>query len=473
VNTLHARLALGFSLLAAASVLALSLAANLFLESRFAAYVGERIAAEKDRAVQDLAAAWSAAGAWNHEQLGVLGMDLLEKGLVLRVADAAGAVVWDARTHNNGLCEQMIATMARRMDSRYLGWTGTYREDARPMTVAGPAGDATVGTVWIGYYGPFWFNDAELYFLSSLNQLVALVAAGVIAAAALAGWLLAGHMARPIREVTATAHRLRAGELEARSTARSGIREIGDLAASVNALGRELSEQEALRRRLTSDVSHELRTPLASLRGQLEAMMDGIWLADRQRLEDCHAEVGRLTRLVGQIEGLARAESATQLDLAEIGLVAFIDRLCSSQAAAFRERSVEFSWRADEGSFFADADKLCQILVNLLSNAARYTPAGGQVRLEAAFRAPAGPGGAGGRRELVVVVRDTGTGIPAADLPRIFERFYRVDPSRAAATGGAGIGLTIALALARLHSGTIEVDSREGAGSEFRLVLPA
>jgi signal transduction histidine kinase len=473
VNSLRARLALGFSLLAATAVLALSLAANLFLESRFAAFVGERIATEKDRAVQDLAAAWGAEGAWNHEQLGIIGMDLLENGLVLRVADASGTVVWDARTHNNGLCDQMLATMARRMDSRYQGWTGSYREDARPLTVSGGTGAASVGTVWIGYYGPFWFNEAELYFLSSLNQLVALVAAGVIAAAALAGWLLAGHMARPIREVTATANRLRAGELEARSAARSGIREIGALAASVNALGSELAGQEALRRRLTSDVSHELRTPLASLRGQLEAMIDGIWPADRRRLEDCHAEVGRLTRLVGQIEGLARAESATNLDLAEIGLGAFIERLCSSQAAAFRERAIDFSWQAGEGTFTGDGDRLSQILVNLLSNAARHTPPGGHVRLEAVFRIPGGPATASAGRELVVAVRDTGSGIPAADLPRIFERFYRVDASRSTASGGAGIGLTIALALARLHGGTIEVDSREGEGSEFRLVVPA
>ena len=463
MSSLRNRLMLSYAVLAAFSILVVSFSANLFMEARFRVYVQDRIASEKQQILKNLDDAWTASQTWNGDELSMIGMNALERGFIIRLADAGGTVLWDARTHNNGMCEQILANLARTMDSHYRGWNGGYQEETFSLQSAGVA----IATVWIGYYGPYWFNDSELYFLSSLNQIVALSALAALVLAAAFGWFMARGLARPIQQVTATAHQLRQGELKARSQLQSSVREIADLALSINSLGQSLADQEALRRRLTTDISHELRTPLSTLRAQLEAMIDGIWSADTSRLESCREEVLRLTRLVVQVEGLALAEAPdASLALADLERTVFLERLCLLQASDFQQRGITFVQETENCRFRADPDKLSQILVNLLSNAAKFSPRGSTVCLRSGLI----------RREnrdwLQISVQDQGPGIPPVDRPHIFERFYRVDASRSTAGGGAGIGLTIALSLARLHGGTIELDCQEVSGSIFRLLLP-
>lgn len=462
--SLRARLMLTYMVMAALSVMAVGLSANLFLESGFTDYVRNRIANEKRQIVVSLANSWQSRQDWNYDELSVLGMTVLEQGFIIRVYATDGGVIWDARTHNNGLCEQMLANLAKVMDRRYTGWTGTLQEDSYPINVGG----ATVGTVRIGNYGPFWLNDSEVFFLGSLNQIVAIVSIATLVFSGLFGWFMARRMALPIQRVTATATLLRQGRLETRADEGSHVREIADLALSINALGHSLAEQDALRQRLTSDVSHELRTPLSTLQGNLEAMIDGIWPADTQHLESCREEVLRLARLVRQIENLARAEAETaKLELSVIQLPAFVEQACLRQKADFRDRDISFHWESQPGEFHGDADKLAQVMVNLLSNAAKYTAQGGHVAVTARTTKEEG------RQWVEITVRDDGEGIPEKDLPHIFERFYRVDASRSTATGGTGIGLTIARSLVQLHGGRIVAESQPGIGSSFSIWLPA
>lgn len=463
-SSLRTRLMLTYMVMAAISVAAVGFSANLFLESRFTDYVRQRIDAEKQQVVVSLATSWQSRQGWNHDELSVLGMNVLEQGFIIRVNAPDGVVVWDARTHNNGLCEQMLANLAKAMDRRYSGWTGTIQEDSYPIRV----GDVAVGTVQIGNYGPYWFNDSEVFFLGSLNQIVAIVSVATLAVAALFGWFMARRMALPIQRVTATANLLRKGHLETRAVEGSPVREIADLAASINSLGHSLAEQDALRQRMTTDVSHELRTPLSTLQGNLEAMIDGIWPADTQHLESCREEVLRLTRLVKQIENLARAEAdSTALELTTLQLTTFIGQTCLRHKADFRDKDIEFRWASQAGEFIGDADKLAQVMVNLLSNAAKYTARGGHVSLEGRILKSAGS------QWVEITIRDDGEGIPEKDLPHIFERFYRVDASRSTATGGTGIGLTIARSIVQMHGGTIAAESVPGKGSTFTVRLPA
>jgi signal transduction histidine kinase len=389
-------------------------------------------------------------------------MDALADGFIVRVRDDNGRSVWDALVHDNGMCVQVLDHMARNMSARYPRLQGAYTEAVYPVT----AGSVDVGSVAIGYYGPFFINDQELAFITTLNRL--LIAAGAVSLilAAGIGLLMARRISLPVaRAVAATRHIAEGGGLEA-IPERTGIRELDAMAAAVNHLSRTLSEQEALRRRLSADMAHEIRTPLAALQSHVEALMDGVWKPEPARLVALHEEILRANRLVADMEKLARVEG----DLAGIArrptpLMPLLASITTSQEPRFREKGVELAFRPAgtiEITAEVDADRLTQAISNLLSNAREFTPPGG--RVEVGLDATA--------RVALITVADTGIGIESHHLPRIFERFYRVDPSRSRATGGAGIGLSIARAIVQAHGGAITVASEPGRGSRFVISIP-
>jgi len=215
---------------------------------------------------------------------------------------------------------------------------------------------------------------------------------------------------------------------------------------------------------MSADVAHEFRTPVATLQSHLEAMIDGIWKPDTQRLKSCHEEVLRIGRMVGDLEKLARYEGENLVlnkelfDIAEL-----IKIIVQNFESDFKAKGVELKFESIKQKILADRDKVSQIIVNLLSNALKYTPEGGTVGIELSVS----------DREVKIIVRDNGSGISAEDLPYIFERFYRADKSRNRSTGGSGIGLTIAKSLVEAHNGKIEVKSELGKGTEFIVSLPS
>jgi two-component system sensor histidine kinase BaeS len=455
--SLRTRLTLSYVLVALLCVLLVSALANGVLESEFRRYVRQGQEKAARRVAELVGGMLRGDGSWDTSGLESLGMNALEQGMIVKLSDRDGRVVWDATEHNNGLCEQMITHMARNMASRYPNWQGGYTEGLYPVRGAG----RDEGLVSIGYYGPFFLNDADLSFITALNRLLLWVTLAVLALAVGVGLLMARDISVPLARVVAATQRIAAGSLDVRITERTRVREIDGITSAVNELSRSLKEQEALRRRLTADVAHELRTPLAALQSHLEALIDGVWEPDARRLAGLHEETLRLNRLVRDLESLARQEGeALALDRRETDLVALVRGIVSNHEPQFRAKGVGIAFHAGAGSVVAsvDSDKMSQAVINLLSNALEFTPSGGSV--EASVDA----------REIRI--SDTGIGIGPEHLPRIFERLYRVDPSRSRSTGGAGIGLAIAKAIVEAHGWTIRAESRLGAGSTFTIRLP-
>lgn len=222
---------------------------------------------------------------------------------------------------------------------------------------------------------------------------------------------------------------------------------------------------ERLRREMVSDVAHELRAPLTNLRGELESIQDGVRPLDAARVDSLHADVLALAALVDDLQELAVADGGQMtLEKAPFDLRAAAARVVTASRAAAEAAGVVLTL-AEGPSVPADGDerRLAQVLRNFVQNALAHTPRGGRVTVRASK-----PG-----RNARVAVEDTGEGIAADALPLVFERFYRVDKSRARTTGGAGLGLAIAKKIVEAHGGRIGATSAPGAGSEFWFEIPA
>jgi signal transduction histidine kinase len=460
--SLRTRLTLSYMFVALLCILLVSALANGVLEGQFRRYVRETRESRNRQLAQLIGAQLHPGGAWDEAGLAAVGLNALEQGVIVRVSDPAGRTVWDAAEHNSGLCRQMIAHIAANMASRYPNWQGAYTEASYPLL----ADFREVGRMSVGTYGPFFLNDEDLAFLNALNRLLLWVTLAALALAVGVGLLMARGISGPLARVVSATEAIAAGNLRVRIPERTRVREIDRISASVNGLARALEAQEALRRRLTADVAHELRTPLATLQSHLEALIDGVWAPDRGRLAGLHEEILRIHRMVADLEHLARCENgARPLERRVTDLGELVRSVARRHEPQFQARGVDLRVEADGGRPIraaVDADKVSQVLINLLSNALKFTPPGGavEVRLQEA---------AGG---VEMRVRDTGCGIRAEDLPLIFERFYRADPSRSRSTGGSGIGLTIAQAIVEAHGGTIRAASEPSRGSEFTVHLP-
>ena len=226
-----------------------------------------------------------------------------------------------------------------------------------------------------------------------------------------------------------------------------------------------LAQVEKLRRNMVADVAHELRTPLSNVKGYLEAVGDGVVEPDAATIRSLTEEVNLLSRLVDDLQELALAEAGElKLNRGAVNISDIVERIVNAVRARAQAKGLSLSLAVSEGlpPVNVDAQRIGQVLRNLLDNAVAHTDGGGAIVVSARR----------GGEWVEVSAADTGEGIPPADLPHIFERFYRVDKSRSRATGGTGLGLTIAKRLVEAHGGKIEVQSELGKGSRFIFTVP-
>lgn len=314
-------------------------------------------------------------------------------------------------------------------------------------------------------------------FLQQVNRAILLSVLAGSALALLLSALIAWRLTRPLRTLTAAAAAIAAGELEQQVDVRPGD-EIGDLAATFNQMAARLARAEALRRQLTADVAHELRTPLAVIQGNVEALQDGIFPLTPEALAPIHAKSSLLIRLVEDLRQLALAETdALPLERVPLDVVPIVREVVAEFQASTREKDIALALAAPATlpPVFVDRQRLAQVVSNLVNNALQYTPTGGtiSVQMDRAARLPEIPPVAA-QNALGLVVRDSGPGIAPADLPNVFERFYRADKGRGreADGSGSGLGLAIARSLVEAHGGVIGAGNAPDGGAVFWLTLP-
>lgn len=277
---------------------------------------------------------------------------------------------------------------------------------------------------------------------------------------------VSSRIARPVRLMQRASRRIAAGQYRGRLNARAPG-EIADLALAFNEMAAALETTEARRVALLNNVAHEFRTPLSSLQGYVEGLEDGTFAADAETLAACKRQITRLGRLVDDLSLLSRVEAGSEpVNPKPTTVQGLLQAVVATFKPAFVQKGVELIQDALPGPLKVTADpvRTHQALANLVANALRHTPMGGEVRLSAQALSP---------KEVALCVADTGEGIAAEDLPHIFTRFYRADKARSREDGGgSGIGLTIAKHFVEAQGGRIEVSSAPGEGSRFRVVLP-
>jgi signal transduction histidine kinase len=325
--------------------------------------------------------------------------------------------------------------------------------------------DRTMGGGMMGgMMGSRAFIQAQRDFLDNLGQTLIIAGVGGVLLAIFLSGFFTRQIVRPLDRVTVAARRVAGGDLSQRVDIQ-GSSELAELGRSFNTMAATLDRDRESRQTMIADIAHELRTPLSILQGNIEAMLDGVLTTDTANLNSLHQETTHLTRLVEDLRTLSLVEAGQlRFQSGATDMKELSSQVIEGFRAPFAQKNVAILLEAPGNLLQAwvDSDRTAQVLRNLLSNALYFTPEGGKVTVKLTS----------GLNGITVSVSDTGAGISTEHLPHIFDRFYRVDRSRARSTGGSGLGLAIVKQLVEAQNGQVWADSEPSKGSTFSFRLP-
>ena len=417
-----------------------------------------RVTAEK------LAASYEKQGEWTATELRSIAKSTsISKDLGIQVLDAKGSIVYDDTWPTASISSDGKASSKTH---GLVSAAPTDEESTVTEAVTTSAGQ-NVGSVRVWVLGSdALLTKADSAFRERTFNAMALAAVVAIFISLVIGYFVSRMLTNPIRRITSTAKQIRDGDLSARTGLR-GDDEIDQLGETFDEMATSLEKDMKHEKRLTSDVAHELRTPLMAMLATVEAMQDGVYPTDNEHLETVASETRRLARLVQQMLDLSRMENRTApMNVEPVDMVPFIRTIVDSQERLFAGRDLRLRF-ADEtqgrsATIEIDPDMITQAVINIMSNAMRYTPEGGWVVVSVL----------GDRKHVMISVSDTGIGIAKEDLSRIFGRFWRADASRAREAGGLGVGLAVTKQIVERHRGFISVESELEKGTTFTIHLP-
>lgn len=447
---------LSFILVGAFSWITLNL-----LESHFADYVRERQESELEEYSTDLENLYQQNGTWeeNSQAIQRIGRNALQQSVIVRIFDEDGQLLWSPSASEEEDAKNKVQDHLLHMQQMVGGMESEYVQSRSPLY----DGTEEIGIMEIQSVGPYAYTEHDALFISDMESKLVFVAFISLLIPLFFALVVSKKLSSPIVTINDFTQKIAKGRYSSLSLEETGIREIDDLLVSVNDLSLQLQHQQKIRNRLSSDIAHEIRTPLTTLKGNIEAMIDGVWEISEERLYRCYEEVSRITRLIGEIDRINELESQeSQLQKTTFDLTELAQQIVDNFQPMLVENKLNCSVSGNRVFISADRDKIHQVLTNLLANAIKFTPSGGRIDLyvsqskgTASFR-----------------IIDNGQGIPPDEVGQIFERFYMAEPSRNSKLGGQGIGLSIVKGIVNAHQGTISVDNIYGKGTTFTINLP-
>ena len=468
------RMALAFALTSLMTVLVLVGVVSVVWGTVFSDYTRANIVEIANSAAEKLATSYEENGNWAAGELRTVATSsLVSDDLGMQVVNKKGVVVyddsWPSASATADVRESESASSSssgKKASHSPVSSAPTDSDSVANVEIITSSGEH-VGQVKLWAIGSdALLTKADSAFREKTFNAMALAAVVAVCISVAIGSLVSRMLTKPIHRITSTAKQIRDGDLSARTGLR-GDDEIDQLGETFDEMATSLEKDMKHEKRLTSDVAHELRTPLMAMLATVEAMQDGVYPTDDEHLETVASETRRLARLVQQMLDLSRMENSTApLNLEPVDMVPFVRSIVNGQERLFADRDLRLRF-ADETQGHddvveADPDMITQCVINLMSNAMRYTPEGGWVVVSVLSD----------RKHVDIAVSDTGIGIAKEDLSRIFGRFWRADASRAREAGGLGVGLAVTKQIVERHHGYISVESELGKGTTFTIHLP-
>ncbi len=471
------RVTVTFALVAMMTVIVAMGVLSYVWEQHFQAYTRENVQELADATAESVAARYESnhaaaleaareSGDMPYSPIGVDDVQpaqsahMLQPGMGIQVTSAQGGqVVYDSSLPNGGRSSSG--------KDRDITADASFAPDGNDKLATSSivlSNGKTVGSVHMWVYGSeVLLSKADQTFRNQSYQAMAFAAVLSVILASCIGFLFARGLVNPINRMTRTAAAIKEGDLSARTNL-EGNDEIAELGKTFDAMAESVEKNQQLERRLTMDVAHELRTPLMAIQSTVEAIVDGVFEPDAERLSTVNVEVQRLSRLVDALLRLSRLESrSTPMNEEVINVGELIRPLVMSHEAFVRDAglSLEFDTE-DEVMVYGDRDMIRQATANLISNAVRYTPPPGKVSVIVRK----------GDIMASIAVRDTGIGLSPEECKMVFNRFWRAEESRERQSGGLGVGLAVVKEIVDRHGGWVQVEGKKGEGACFTIHIP-
>ena len=486
-----ARVTVSFAAIAAMTALVAIGVLSFVWDQHFRTYTQENMESLAESTANSIAQIYAETGTlYDQEIIGAAEYAAnLNSGVGVIIRDnETGAIVWDSSTSDladegevDEAVEEGIEASVEAAESEAAGELETadpegegeeelsvlpsYSSDVQVAYANIECDGVAVGSVHVWVLGSdTLLRAADEEFRDNSYQAMLFATVLAIVLASCIGYLFARRLVAPINRVSSTAVAIQEGDLSAR-TGLKGEDEISQLGETFDAMADSIERDRKLERRLTSDVAHELSTPLMAIQATVEAMIDGVYECDEERLETVNSEVQRLSRLVDALLKLSRLENrSTPLKLEVLNVGDLIESIISTHEAFVADAGLKLSYeREDDVYVMGDADMIRQATANLISNAVRYTPEGGSVTVRV-FKCEDGT--------AAIQVQDTGIGLSPDEAKMVFSRFWRADAGRARESGGLGIGLSVVKEIVDQHKGWVDVVGQKGVGSTFTIHIP-
>ncbi len=396
---------------------------------------------------------------WNYKNIEKITYNSLDKGIIVALYDKEDKEIMNIEKNSKDKCNRIMNFIKSSMEGKYGSTTSQFEPVYYPLIKSGEK----IGEVRVKFYGPIFYMQNELVFLDIVNKIILGIGVLLILASTIMGFIISRSITRPINKLMTKAKYISKGEYDKKIEINTDILEINDLINSINNLSQSIKEQENIRKRLTGDISHELKTPLTNIQSHLEAMIDGIWEPTEERLLSVKEEAERLSSLVSDMQKLNKYDEASiKLKKDNVNISDIICFVIFQFSNLAKSKNIKIEYEKKNINLYCDKDKITQALVNILSNAIRYSNEGSTIFIEEKLK----------DNKVIISIEDQGIGISEEDLKYVFERFYRADKSRTRATGGTGIGLTIVKSIVSSHGGEVKLESKLGEGSKFTIILP-